>query len=75
MSKLNDAARTELAIAGISVAAWSRRFTERSTWAGDVCGCPDDRCIGHHHAAEESCGCLRALIREYTAAQEASTSA
>lgn len=28
---------------------------------GDRCGCPDDRCIGFHHAAGEPCPCVAAL--------------
>lgn len=31
-------------------------------WRGDECGCPDDRCIGHHHEPGEQCGCLLAMI-------------
>lgn len=28
---------------------------------GDVCGCPDDRCVGHHHAEGDPCPCVAAL--------------
>lgn len=34
------------------------------TWPGSPCGCPDDRCIGHHHAADEECGCVWSLARD-----------
>lgn len=36
------------------------------TWPGDECGCPDDACIGYHHAADRPCGCLLTLLRDYT---------
>lgn len=28
---------------------------------GDVCGCPDDRCIGRHHDADTECPCVASL--------------
>lgn len=65
MPKLNEEARQRLEAAGISVAAWSRRHHGSSSWGGDKCGCPDDRCIGHHHEASEPCQCLPALIQDY----------
>ena len=33
-----------------------------SHWHGDRCGCPDDRCIGHHHENLYDCSCLRAVL-------------
>lgn len=35
-------------------------------WHGDRCGCPDDRCIDHHHDVDEPCGCVQALADELT---------
>jgi len=72
MTKLNEEARQQLDAAGISITEWSRRFSDSSTWGGDMCGCPDYRCIGHHHAADEPCGCLNSLIREYVTEQRSS---
>lgn len=62
---LNEAARLELRDAGISQAEWARRSGYADgKWGGDKCGCPDDRCIGHHHDAQDDCGCLRALLTD-----------
>lgn len=36
-------------------------------WAGDVCGCPDDRCMGSHHSVDEPCGCFLGLLEEVAA--------
>jgi hypothetical protein len=47
--RLNPDARDHLRGAGISQAGWARRFFVDGRWHGDVCGCPDDRCIGYHH--------------------------
>ena len=65
-AKLNATARDTLRWAGLTMSAWARRHgcSSASAWRGDECGCPDDRCIGYHHAADEDCGCLPALIEE-----------
>ena len=61
---LDRAAKTALRDAGLTPKRWTATFFPGATrWPGDVCGCPDDRCIGHHHDADEACGCLAALIR------------
>ena len=60
--RLNRAAREELRAAGVSEVEWTRRFFPGSGWGGDVCGCPDDRCIGFHHDADDECGCLLSLL-------------
>lgn len=62
--RLNDEARAALRDAGVSQAAWARRHFDVVSWWGDVCGCPDDRCIGFHHDAQDECGCLRALLEK-----------
>lgn len=52
-----------LAELGFSIADWARaNGWADGLWRGDRCGCPDDRCIGHHHAENEECGCLPALL-------------
>ena len=33
----------------------------RPAAGGDVCGCPDDRCIGRHHDADTECPCVNSL--------------
>lgn len=62
MARLNSEARATLRAAGVTPAQWARRFFQESRWHGDACGCPDDRCIGHHHDRRDECGCLRALL-------------
>lgn len=64
MSRLNANARDLLQAFEISQAAWIRHHfgQNATTWRGDACGCPDDRCIGYHHDADEDCGCLGALL-------------
>lgn len=58
-----DAAQT-LRWAGVSQADWAMRWFGQPTWHGDSCGCPDDRCIGHHHDEDDACGCLHSLLSE-----------
>lgn len=65
MTELSTEARETLNRYGISADDWTRYFMGDSTWQGDSCGCPDDRCIGHHHAKDEECGCVSSLIRDY----------
>ncbi len=69
MTYLNEDARRYLygsANVPITEIAWARYWGSGSpVWGGDECGCPDDRCIGHHHGADEPCGCLRALVPDY----------
>ena len=62
--RLNSEAREQLRTAGISQAQWARRYFQDGRWHGDACGCPDDRCIGYHHDANDECGCLPALLAE-----------
>jgi hypothetical protein len=61
MTRLNTAAQNALREAGITQAAWVRNWTA-GRWHGDACGCPDDRCTGSRHDANEECHCLPALI-------------
>jgi len=64
MGTLNPQALRELEFHGWTEADWCRLHGQDpvAPWPGDACGCQDDRCIGHHHDAEEECGCLPALI-------------
>lgn len=64
--KLNSYARDTLRAANVSVAAWTRQCfgADATTWYGDACGCPDDRCIGHHHADPHDCNCLTVLLED-----------
>lgn len=64
MSRLGAAAKEQIHGAGLTLAAWSRAHFTDGRWHGDVCGCPDDRCVGNHHGADDRCHCLDALIAE-----------
>lgn len=46
---------------GISRIEWIDHHGTAGQWAGDRCGCPDDRCIGRHHDTDAPCGCVEAL--------------
>ena len=64
--RLNEDARGFLEARGISEREWAVYWQNGvPDWAGDACGCLDDRCIGHHHAADEACGCIRSLVQDY----------
>lgn len=62
---LNETAKAMLREAGVSQAEWARTHSTDGKWHGDACGCPDDRCIGHHHERPDDCGCLPALLAEH----------
>jgi hypothetical protein len=62
MARLSPVVVDELAWRGIAQVEWARRWFRDGKWHGDACGCPDDRCIGFHHDADEGCGCLAALL-------------
>lgn len=62
MARLNADARHAIERAAITPTQYAARFWDDATWGGDACGCPDDRCAGYHHEANESCGCLSALL-------------
>lgn len=47
---------------GMNPDEWITRYGVDGEWVGDVCGCPDDRCIGHHHDETDECSCLAALL-------------
>jgi hypothetical protein len=73
MTKLNGPAKAALRDAGVSQAAWARaNYFPDGRWGGDACGCPDDRCINHHHDGAEECGCLKVLLEQYTLLAHAS---
>lgn len=74
MGRLTENAREYLSnavgIDGIAETDWARFWGAGDPeWKGDVCGCPDDRCIGHHHSSDEPCDCLMVLGREYDEAE------
>lgn len=72
MARLNDEARSTLASDDVTPRQWTLYHQpDGGAWGGDSCGCPDDRCIGHHHEADEPCGCLRVLLPEYLADRDA----
>jgi len=75
MTTLTATARATLHAAGIAPAEWSRRHFTDGRWHGDVCGCPDDRCVGHHHDYPDDCGCLPALIDELHTTRRADAAA
>jgi hypothetical protein len=50
---------------GVTIAGYVRYWYPDGAWRGDVCGCPDDRCIGYHHDEDEDCGCLPVTLGEY----------
>lgn len=64
MSALGTDARGALTAAGITPREWITEWSADGVWHGDTCGCPDDRCIGHHHATDDACGCLEVLLAE-----------
>jgi len=45
-------------------------LTADGLWAGDRCGCIDDRCIGHHHDPSDDCGCLEPCIEAFIAERD-----
>ena len=65
MSALNENALAELESIGLTEREWARVNWMRGAWSGDRCGCMDDRCIGHHHASEDNCGCLPAALADW----------
>lgn len=69
MSTMSKAARADIKDSGLTIAAYVRHHMGGDTWHGDRCGCPDDRCIGHHHDGLDDCGCLPVLIGEVHAAR------
>lgn len=62
--KLKGEALAVLERAGLTAAAWSMQWFGKPEWAGDSCGCPDDRCRGHHHDFNEQCMCLSSLVAD-----------
>lgn len=53
-------------VPGASIVGYVRHvFGREGKWHGDSCGCPDDRCIGHHHDEGRACECLPIVLDEY----------
>lgn len=63
MTTLTAEASSDFSSAGIDVNELARSIWGDSEWRGDVCGCTDDRCIGHHHDGSD-CGCREVIIQE-----------
>lgn len=61
MASISRNALEQINAAGFTRAQYVREFSD-DIWHGDRCGCPDDRCIGHHHQNPEDCSCLRAVL-------------
>jgi len=61
---LSQHARLVIESAGLTVENYVGHHSHDAAWHGDECGCTDDRCIGFHHAEDQSCGCLPVLIEE-----------
>lgn len=64
MSALSRDARAAIKASGVTITRYVRELSGDNPWRGDSCGCPDDRCIGHHHDAGDECYCLPAALRE-----------
>lgn len=54
---LNHDARQVLDDRDLTEAGWLALYP-----GADRCGCPDSRCIGHHHDEADECGCLPAVL-------------
>jgi len=67
VTALSAAAREQIRESGLTIAGYTRHHFPDGHWGGDACGCPDDRCAGHHHDDSDDCGCLPVLIRELAA--------
>lgn len=63
MATINRDALQDIRWAGLTRAQYVAEYSTDGTWYGDRCGCPDDRCIGYHHLADQECGCLDPAIR------------
>ena len=61
---LDPDARRVICAYGLTVQEYVQFFSDAATWPGDSCGCPDDRCRGHHHGKSESCGCLESHLAD-----------
>lgn len=62
---LNPATVAYLAERGITRREWITEHGHLAEWTGDTCGCPDDRCAGHHHDQDADCMCVAVLASEY----------
>jgi hypothetical protein len=66
MAALSRQAREEIKARGLTIVGYIRYQGWLSDgWHGDACGCSDDRCIGYHHDAGDTCGCLEVLLDDY----------
>ena len=66
MTTLTAEAIAVLAKAGLTGQDWAwSMYMPEGKWAGDECGCPDERCRGYHHDADEPCDCLPGAIEAH----------
>lgn len=65
MSALSAEARSYIKGRGLTIAGYTHHWFPDGKWGGDACGCVDDRCSGHHHNAQDSCGCIEPWIDVY----------
>lgn len=72
-NRLSRAALHELRLYGLTRAQYAQHFWDDGRWHGDTCGCPDDRCVGYHHDADEECGCLPVLAEDVAVWRRAAT--
>ena len=70
VAHLNEAAIASLTGYEISREQWIAHHGYNGTRMGDACGCPDDRCAGYHHGADEECGCLPVLLEDQSGAPQ-----
>ncbi|MGP4914693.1 hypothetical protein ACTXJ9_03175 [Brachybacterium tyrofermentans] len=61
---LSREARIMILAHGLTIAEYVLRHFPDGRWQGDRCGCPDDRCTGHHHDANDRCSCIEVLAVE-----------
>ncbi len=64
MPQLNAEALEALWDAGTTEVEWAQVHFGQDDWLGDSCGCPDNRCEGHHHSEGDACKCLASLLEE-----------
>lgn len=64
MTALSQTAVDRILDAGLTPNLFTRWVFGTTEWSGDVCGCMDDRCTGHHHDPDEDCACFDVMLKE-----------